>query len=378
MLAGRALRSLVPSVASVAKCSAKGRPVPAPLRCNNSTSAAASKSIFDQEEAAWEQVFKDINPSPERLLASTSIARTGARAKRRPQTLTASEAQTFDRMFNTLFNSIENLPKSQVGRTLSPVTGVGRTRTDMDGFIDIIQSRRPIKWTSEADQELDRKKEEMDLCNTDQELLEWAVREVFGESQRYEEAARNAASSSSSSPSAEDLQPPSYPHLIAELMRKFRDKYSDPHLSLAVFDYARNLSIASFVFGCTTPAYNELIETRWRCFRDLRGVCDALEEMRVNGVGMDTRTRALAETVRQEVGQRNLWEEETSIGSGDVWVMLRRIEKLTAGPRSTENPSRRPKKWSKSSETWRSHALQSEATDTWEFGQWDDAGPQLV
>lgn len=362
------------------------------IRFSSSTSASASKSIFDAEETAWEKVFEDIDPSPENLLASTSISRTGARAKRRPHTLTASEAQTFDRMFNTLFDNIENLPKSQVGRMLDPATGVGRTRPGMNHFIDVIQSRRPVKWTSEADQELDRKKEELDLCNTDQELLEWSIREVFGESQRYEEAARSvvsnsnpssssveeaarsAVSNSNPSTSVEDLQPPSYPHLIAELMRKFRDKYSDPHLSLAIFDYARNLSIASFVFGCTTPAYNELIETRWRCFRDLRGVCDALEEMRVNGVGTDTRTRGLAETVRKEVGQRNLWEEETSIGSGDVWIMLRRIEELTAGPSPSRDMPKHRKRWTKGSETWRKNALQSEATDSWEFGQWDNLG----
>ncbi|KAJ3529576.1 hypothetical protein NM688_g7835 [Phlebia brevispora] len=353
-----------------------------PLRNANqaSSSKASSKSIFDQEDAAWEQVFKDVEPNARTLLASTSPSR--SRDTRRQRTLTASEAQAFDEMFNTLFNTVESMPPLQVGRTLSPSSGVGKRRMGIeDDFISVLQSRKSIKWTSEADQELDRKKEEMDLCETDQQLLEWGMREVFAESQRHEEAARkvasNPSSSSSSSESPVYLQPPSYPHLVAELMRKFRDKYSDPYLSLAIFDYARNLSIASYVFGCTTPAYNELIETRWRCFRDLRGVCDALEEMRVNGVAMDTRTRGLAETVRREVGQRNLWEEETAIGSGDVWVMLQRIERLTAGSgggarRSTHNADAPRRRWTKGSEVWRSHALQNHSTDGWEFGQWND------
>ena len=67
-------------------------------------------------------------------------------------------------------------------------------------------------------------------------------------------------------------------------MRTFRDKYANPHLALALFAHARRLSVLSFVCGCTTPAYNELLETRWACFRDLKGVCDALEEMKTNGV----------------------------------------------------------------------------------------------
>src|SRR6267154_1374361 len=53
-----------------------------------------------------------------------------------------------------------------------------------------------------------------------------------------------------------------------------------------------------------TPAYNELIETRWTYFRDLKGVHDALEEMRVNGVEPDGRTKKLVEKLRREVGAR--------------------------------------------------------------------------
>ncbi|KAG1812561.1 uncharacterized protein BJ212DRAFT_1370522, partial [Suillus subaureus] len=219
-----------------------------------------------------------------------------------------------------------------------------------DLFGKLRRHSKRLKWTTEADGEFDKKKEEMELCDTDQQLLEWAMREVFGQSQKYEERARNAIAkaeeqhatgltpSSNASGSANpppqltsthlELQHPTYPYLIAHLMHSFRDKYRDPHLALSIFDYARHLSIPSYVFGCTTPAYNELLETRWSCFRDLRGVHDALEEMRVNGVEPDGRTKKLVEKLRREVGARTVWEEESMFGSGEVVGMLSKIEQL--------------------------------------------------
>ncbi|KAI0074724.1 hypothetical protein K474DRAFT_1709608 [Panus rudis PR-1116 ss-1] len=141
-------------------------------------------------------------------------------------------------------------------------SGIGAVKRPVDEVDDLFGRLRSYskdpKWTSEEDEELDRKKADMDMCDTDQQLLEWAMREVFDESKRYEEEAR-AALSNPTSPSNKKiihLQPPSYPHLIAELMRKFRDKYSDPHLTLSVFEHARHLStvsLDSIRFGKVVP-----------------------------------------------------------------------------------------------------------------------------
>jgi hypothetical protein len=281
--------------------------------------------------------------------------------------MTARESRAFDEMFNMIFNA------TMEDQSLEPTSGIGKAHTSdlKDLAVRLRQHSKTIKWTSEADQELDRKKEEMDLCDTDQQLLDWAMREVFGESQRYEEMARNTLGQPSTSAKTIHLQPPSYPYLISALMRTFRDKYADPYLALSIFDHARHLSIASYVFGCTTPAYNELIETRWLCFRDVRGVCDALEEMRINGIEMDSRTRALAETVRREVGQRNRWEEETSLDSGEVWAMVARIERLTAvrSQRKRDDGGKRDKRWTVDSEAWKRDAFENNSKDGLEFGQ---------
>jgi len=290
-------------------------------------------------------------------------------------------------MFNMIFNAVSEhkVPSSEPGAS-DPLANIGIGRAPAgssssvaDLFLKMRGDSRKLRWTSESDEELDRKKEEMELCDTDQQLLEWAMREVFGESKRYEEAARKAISDAANGKepaTMPELQPAIYPHLIASLMRTFRDKYRDPHLALSMFDHARHLSIPSYVFGCTTPAYNELIETRWRCFRDLKGVHDALEEMTVNGVDADNRTRKLVEELRRQVGERNKWEEENELGSGEVWMMLNKIEALM-----TKRGLGKGKKWNAqgvrrskpSDEVWKQAALNPKMSDDgWSFGQWGE------
>jgi hypothetical protein len=66
------------------------------------------------------------------------------------------------------------------------------------GHIDDLVGRlkrhsRPLRWAQEPTADLlDQKKEQMMSCNSDKELLQWAQREIFDESIRYEEAARKA------------------------------------------------------------------------------------------------------------------------------------------------------------------------------------------
>jgi len=296
--------------------------------------------------------------------------------------MTAREINAFDEMFNMIFDAVA---EQKAATDLDPLTDVGigrspRSGTQMNDFFSRMRGHsKRLKWSAQSNEELDRKKEEMELCDTDQQLLEWAMQEVFGESKRYEEAARRAISEVTAGKelqSMPDLQPAIYPHLVAQLMRMFRDKYRDPHLALSMFDHARHLSIPSYVFGCTTPAYNELIQTRWRCFRDLRGVHDALEEMTVNGVDLDNQTRTLVEEVRRQVGERNNWEEADDLEGGEVWMMLNKIDGLMVrhgkGPRMNAKGKRRP---NPSDEAWKKAALNPEkADDDWEFGKWGDEG----
>jgi Mtf2 family len=286
--------------------------------------------------------------------------------------MTAREISAFDEMFDMIFDAVaeKKIPSNTEAMGDSNI-GIGRGGIS-DLFGKLRRHSKKLKWTTESDELLDRQKEAMDMCETDQQLLEWALRHVFEESERYESAARQAIFEAAKSEGPQELpmlQPSTYPHLVALLMRAFRDKYHDPHLALAIFDHARHLSIASYVFGCSTHAYNELIETRWKCFHDLKGVHDALEEMMVNGVDFDSRTRKLIEIVRRENGQRNLWAEESELGSGEVWNMLARIDELLAKPASSKkaNYLQKPIRW----DEWKALPLADKPDDTWGFNQWE-------
>ncbi|KAF8230202.1 hypothetical protein L208DRAFT_134420 [Tricholoma matsutake] len=330
-----------------------------------------SNSIFSSAESAWDHVFTDIDEMPPLPSTMRNHLRSSPSRPRRPQAMTAREINAFDEMFNMIFDAVaEEKTASNSGAIDDSNIGVGRGGIS-DLFGKLRRHSKKLKWTTESDELLDRKKEAMDMCESDQQLLEWALLHVFQESERYEKAARQAISEAAKSGAPQELpmlQPPTYPHLVALLMRAFRDKYNDPNLALAIFDHARHLSIASYVFGCSTHAYNELIETRWKCFHDVKGVHDALEEMAVNGVDVDSRTRKLAETVRREIGQRNLWTEESELGSGEVWNMLARIDKLLAKPASFKkaNYPRKSIRW----DEWKALPLADNADDNWGFDQW--------
>ena len=417
---------------SVARCLTTSAAQSDPSGSGDTTSISSSDSIFATKESPWDHVFSDIKDMPPLLPSAArnplrSVYGAGGtdktgRARARRQAMTAREINAFDEMFNMIFNAVSEqknpsakLPTSN--KNDDPLSilggGIGRSFSQApmsDLFGKLRRHSRRLKWTTEADEELDKKKEEMELCDTDQQLLEWAMREVFGQSQQYEERARNAISKAgegstfasasdststsnansnsnqppTSTPTLPELQPPTYPYLIAHLMRSFRDKYRDPHLALSIFDYARHLSIPSYVFGCTTPAYNELIETRWSNFRDLKGVHDALEEMHVNGVEPDGRTKKLVERLRREVGARTVWEEESEVGSGEVWGMLERIEGLAVKePRKAGKGKAKGKGTGKVAagkqrvpaiDAWKGDVLKGEdAEDGYEFGNWSSS-----
>ncbi|KAJ7072518.1 hypothetical protein C8F01DRAFT_1243565 [Mycena amicta] len=305
---------------------------------------------------SWDHVFSDLKTSPPAIPAHGGV---GPRRPRR-QTMTAQEMNAFNEIFNLIFDSMGE-------KSTSPSPSVDIAGTGMsDLFGTLRKHSKRMKWTAVSEEALDNKKDEMDRCATDQQLLDWALKEVFGESQRYEKAFMEAKTAGDSA-ELPMLQPPTYPHLVARLIRTFRDKYQDPHLALSIFDYARHLSIASYVFGCSTSAYNELIATRWDCFRDLKGVHTALDEMFVNGVDMDSKTRQLAERVRKDVGERSLWVEENEIGFKGVWNMLHNIEQLAHGsPTTARRRSGRdkPAPWNR----WK--APEGDGNSNWEFNKW--------
>ncbi|KAF9528518.1 hypothetical protein CPB83DRAFT_791551 [Crepidotus variabilis] len=326
-------------------------------------------SIFSSSSSPWDQIFNDNSKAPQSLKDDSADS---FRPLRR-QTITERENKVITGMLDMIFNKRKpdgvELPDTRV-------QGVGGRNLD-DLVSRLRRHSKPLRWAKEPTAELwDQKKEEMLKCDNDQELLEWAKREVFDESKKYETTAKpmigGAAFSSEQGTQSSMLQSPIYPKVIAHLMRTFRDHYRDPNLTLFIFHHAQKLSVVSYVFGCSTESYNELIQTRWSCFRDLQGVHNAVQEMAVNGVPIDGTTRKLIETVRRDIRQVELHTEAGEGSRKAVWGLLSKVERLVA-------MKLKPKKaevWDR----WKSDILNEGAAgeEDWAFDTWDsDSNPSL-
>ncbi|KZT56656.1 hypothetical protein CALCODRAFT_555808 [Calocera cornea HHB12733] len=304
-------------------------------------------------------------PTPKRQRWDPSSGATGARRRVQRQTLTTREKHSFQDMFELLFSAMKQekaaraswegdaapgaapgeagaeaegaagggtttlfspgprsadqyqyaftAPPGLEPRSLPPTgprnsnsSAVPAPLSDLDRLYGSLATRsRRLRGersvSSQLAEEVDRKSEQMGLCENDVELLRYALDDVF--------------------PAPDESRPrAAYPTLLAGLMRTLRVKYGDPSLALAVFAYARGMSVPSYAFGCTTPAYNELLRTRWEGFKNLRATLDALEEMALNGVPGDRDTRAVVEAVRREVGANVSPEAARMIGRMEALV----------------------------------------------------------
>ena len=337
-----------------------------------------SSSIFSPENSLWDHVFEDIPTRNPLVPMARDQPPPGEHSdcspRPRRQTMTNRELIVFDEMFNMIFTAANERRLTEDGAASAFDVDTG---TSLANLLKNLPKSPSWRRQIGDDPELDKLKEQLALCQSDYAMLEWAEREVFGASIRAEKAVREAFSSGK--PPPRHLQPRLYPHLLTALMGTAREKYDDPHLALALFEHACNLSPLSYIFGCTTPAYNELLETRWGSFRDLRGVHAALDEMRANGISPNLHTRTLVEDVRRETGARTLWLEESETGSGEVWTILREIERLAArrAPRrSHANHEHRPGQWQQQPEydVWKNPEPDVGDDAGHRFGEWPEPG----
>ena len=324
-------------------------------------------SIFGSESGAWNQILKGATGS------KSNINKPVVSSSRR-QGMTARETKVLTGMLDMIFDSNSgNKPPTPVGAGGDEPVVFKQGKVD-DFFGRLRRHSKHGKWMDDLDANLlDQKKEQIGYCNSDQELLDWAIREVFEESKQFEAAARRAIAEAAKSPGLKDpprLQPSTYPHMIPILMRTFRDKYRDPHLALSIFNYAKSLSIVSYVFGCSTEAYNELIQTKWERFRDLPGVYQSINEMIVNGVPVNTRTRKWVETVRRDVlSQKERLDNMDETGQNGVWELLTKIDQAIANNDAQQGSKAR---W----ESWKSEVIKdmkdNKEDDNWSFDNWGD------
>ncbi|RXW21330.1 hypothetical protein EST38_g4521 [Candolleomyces aberdarensis] len=188
--------------------------------------------------------------------------------------------------------------------------------------------RRLQQDNSDIQLVLDELKQTIEDCPTKVELLQWTQSNVFS----ILDSSETSSSPSSSALTKGDLtttqQLRLVQHLIPNLMRNFRQRFSDPHLALFIFKAVRNQSTQSYVYGCSTATYNELIALLWDSFRDLQGIRDALEEMLLNSVDANGQTQNKAERACREAMDDKLWLDRTEEGDEVAMTTLSSISDL--------------------------------------------------
>jgi len=203
----------------------------------------------------------------------------------------------------------------------SPQSGyTPRDPTGMRPWSQTVRRRADREEDDSYAEELDEMKEEVNAIATDLELLDWARRRVF----------TSTPSPSTTATQTDVLEPmafpKTYPRIIGHIMRVARQSFNNPHLALSFFHYAQTSSPESYLTGCLASAYNELIKTRWECFRDLDGVDQAIREMDANAVSWDLKTQRVVGRIVEEVGKEVIQQGTAAWGEG-VYAILDRLEK---------------------------------------------------
>ncbi|WWC96083.1 hypothetical protein V866_002950 [Kwoniella sp. B9012] len=193
-----------------------------------------------------------------------------------------------------------------------------RARNLRSHFIDLEKEDDKDDKDLELLEEFEMLKEEMEVISSDVELIEWSKNRVF-------KPLTNIDNDSNSKTGTTGLSvitySPTYPKILAHLLRTLRVNYNSPHLVLSLFNYAQNISLESYLSGCLTEVYNEVLLTRWESFRDLKGVELGIREMEIMGVNWDQITARLISKIVEEISKDLLSSSasasSTSISLGD-------------------------------------------------------------
>jgi hypothetical protein len=265
---------------------------------------------------------------------------------------------------NQIFKSLDSGDFKSTGlfNDDSPAFKGAHSRQDPTGLKEwspTIRRRTDREEDDRYTEELDEMKEEVSAISTDLELLDWARRRVFTATPT---PAGDALPLSTDMP--EPLAfPKTYPRILAHVMKVSRQAFNNPHLSLAFFHHARTSSTESYLVGCLASAYNELIRTRWECFRDLDGVDQAIREMDANAVSWDIKSQLVIGKIVEEVGREVLEKGTEAWGGERVYEVLDRLErKVQMAVKHTEYLELRNKR-NRDNRLWTNAPQQSRPVD---------------
>ncbi|KAF8706271.1 hypothetical protein RHS03_04979, partial [Rhizoctonia solani] len=275
---------------------------------------------YRSSDANWAQILRDIDPPSHDLMSGRSRLSMRSSilmsASLRRQAPTHMEQKVMETVFDRVFDM--DAHSSSQNSTIGNQFPMGTRLFDNPIAKGTI---RHIRERVDTEKLFDEKVESMMNCRSDEELLRWAKTEVFsGPPQSF-----NILPEAVESSQPKTIHPEIYGRVIAHLMREFRETYNNPHLSIAIFDYTRQRSLISFVTGCTVLSYTELMRTHWSSFHNLQAVLNIAEEMRVNGVQPDDRTKQLYLKIYEEATHQSVWFEG---GEEEVMKIIQRLGSL--------------------------------------------------
>ncbi|RPA98811.1 hypothetical protein L873DRAFT_1807484 [Choiromyces venosus 120613-1] len=176
---------------------------------------------------------------------------------------------------------------------------------------------------------------DMQKCKTDRELLRWLENHVFSM------VSGKDAESERKIPSA------SYADLLVEGMIAFRQNFNDLVGAMSVFERVKRLGAESYVVGCSTGVYNEMLQTKWEAYKDVSKIVELVDEMEVNAIEGSQKTVQILWSIIGEV--RRMKDGEMGLGAQSIFTdvdmaLLERLEEYAkeTNDKSFEPPERDP------------------------------------
>jgi len=108
-----------------------------------------------------------------------------------------------------------------------------------------------------------------------------------------------------------------YSLILLKAMRLLRTSFRNPLAAHTLFLRAKTLSAESYVLGCSTQLYNELLLSRWHTFTDLYSITEILDEMTTNGLKGDGQTIQILQRIQDDVHE---WSTHGAEAFKAIWV----------------------------------------------------------
>jgi hypothetical protein len=226
----------------------------------------------------------------------------------------------------------ETIPKSTQGLSLSPASldeSLFLTPQEVEEYPPALRplaaefAREEVK---PKDTEWEIWEKRLDSCSTDFELSQFLDLEVFSVMDTHAQGLPPEAGKSPFTSLRSN-----YSLILLKAMRLFRVFFHNPLAAHTLFLRAKTLSAESYVLGCTTQLYNELLLSRWESFTDLFSISEILDEMSTNGVKSDGQTVQILQKIQGDVQE---WATQGAEAARPVWiaekdrmVKLERIQK---------------------------------------------------